>query len=416
VRSTMQEIFGQHFADYAKSRTLHPRELRAAHAIMSCHTPALGGQVLSCPEGHSSVTRFHSCHHRSCPACADRPRQEWVEQELQRLLPCAHFHVVFTLPHDFLDLWSFNRKRMASLLFDCARESLLSLCADRRHLGATPGLLMALHTWGRTLSKHPHVHCLVSAGDVDPEGQWRASRSNYLVPAKALAALFRGKVLHHLSRDLQDGRLALPPQQVLADWLPCIRKQYRQHWNVQLSESYAHGRGVTLYLARYAKGGPLPASRPLEQDGQAVSFGYTDHRDRRAKAVRLSTDEFIGRVLWHAPPSRQHMIRHAGLYASSAKAHHRRCSRQLQPQTMPSTPSTLGAVPFAAAPTCPRCQQAMAPVQSLPPAHRFGEFSLAASNSGVVPTGSTGQWSGQSPAIDFGAPSRPFLRRRLPLT
>lgn len=416
MQSTMQEIFGQHFADYATGRRLHSRELRAAHAIMDCHTAALGGQVLSCPQGHSRFTRFHACHHRSCPGCAERPRQQWAEQELQRLLPCSHFHVVFTLPHDFLALWAANRVRMATLLFDSARESLLALCADKRHLGATPGLLMAMHTWGRTLSQHPHVHCLVSAGGVDPEGQWCASRSSYLVPVKALAALFRGKLLHQLSRDLQDGRLALPAQQDLTLLLQLIRKQYRQHWNVQLSEPYAHGRGVALYLARYAKGGPLPVDRPLKHDGQAVSFGYTDHHDNRRKTLRLSAGDFIARILWHAPPSRQHMVRHAGLYASSAKAHHRRCFRHLQPQVMPSSPVALSASLAVPTPQCPQCQQPMVLVQTLPPSHRFGEISLPAPDGELLTSGSTSQWNGQSPATDIAASLRPFLGRRLPLT
>ncbi|MBK7662674.1 MAG: transposase zinc-binding domain-containing protein [Sterolibacteriaceae bacterium] len=146
IRS-LQEIFREHFPQYAKSHRLHLGELRAAHAIMDCRTRALGGHVLSCPDGHYSRTQYHSCRHRSCPRCADRPRQQWIEAQLQRLLPCAHFHVVFTLPHDFVPLWAFNRVRLSALLFDCAREPARSVqgraspgCAARHpdgpaHLG-----------------------------------------------------------------------------------------------------------------------------------------------------------------------------------------------------------------------------------------------------------------------------------------
>lgn len=109
------------------------------------------------------------------------------------------------------------------LLFDCARTSLLELCLDERHLGATPGLLMALHTWGRTLSLHPHVHCLISAGGLNDAGQWRASKTDYLVPVKALSALFRGKLLAHLSHALAHQRLKLPAQHDAQHWRQCIR-------------------------------------------------------------------------------------------------------------------------------------------------------------------------------------------------
>jgi hypothetical protein len=305
--------------------------------------------------------------------------------------------------------------RMASMLFDCARTSLLALCADTRHLGAKPGLLMALHTWGRTLNQHPHVHCLVSAGGVSPSGEWHDSRSHYLLPVKALASLFRGKLLYQISQALHQGRLTLPPQQDMSFWLQCIRKQYRQHWNVQISDPYAHGRGVALYLARYAKGGPLPADRPLTEDGETVSFEYLDHRDHQPKRLQLNAQEFIRRVLWHAPASHQHMIRRAGLYASRAKCELARCTQSLRAKRwLPAVSSTPEMK--VQTPTCAQCQQVMTPIVSLLPAHRFGEKSLRLQRLGLTPTGSTSQWSGQSSPTTTEAPRRHFFRRRLPLT
>jgi hypothetical protein len=415
MRETLQSIFSEHFARYAHTHTLHLRELRAASAIMNCYTAALGGRVLSCPAGHYSVTSYNACRHRSCPKCADRPRQQWVHTELQRLLPCEHYHAVFTLPHDFIALWAFNRQRMNTLLFDCARHSLLELCADERHLGAKPGVLMALHTWGRTLSQHPHVHCLVSGGGVNAQGQWRRCRQDYLVPVKALAALFRGKLLHHIKHDIDAQRLRLPPHQDAQHWRACIKAQYRKHWNVELAPPYAHGRGVALYLARYVKGGPLPSDRHLDHDGQCVSLGYTDHRDQRAKTLRLDAQEFIARVLWHAPPARQHMVRHCGLYATAARQQHRQCAKLLSPTVMPTAPATLACHALTHTAQCPRCELPLRTTQSLLPAHRSGEISMEEPPRASAPLGSTQRWSGQAPASQPLALRRRSLRRRSPL-
>jgi hypothetical protein len=394
MASSLQSIFRSHFESYSKEHHLHPRELRAANAIMGCHSAALGGHVLSCPEGHESRIQYNACRHRSCPKCAERPRREWLERELPKILPCEHFHVVFTLPHVFMALWEHNRARLNQLLFDCARKALLELCADERFLGATPGILMSLHTWGRTLSHHPHVHCLVSAGGADDAGAWHASREKYLVPVKALSALFRGKMLHELKRLIMDRRLVLPIKQNREHWMQVISGQYRRHWNVSVSEPYAHGKGVTLYLARYVKGGPLAKDRALHMKAGQVSFGYTDHRDHRSKTLVLTLNEFISRVLWHAPPKGQHLVRHCGLYASSAIRHHQRSMRALNPGPIPALPSTSATHAFvryrpSPASDCGTCKHPLQRTQSLLPAHRFGEFSIEARPSFTKPIRST---------------------------
>ena len=375
----MQDIFREHFADYVLQRTLHPRESRAANSISNCYTAALGARVLSCPNGHGSVVKYHACRHRSCPRCANPRQREWARSRLEQLLPCPHFHLIFTLPHAFIALWEFNRAWMNQLLFDCTRQSVLELCAVPRHLGAVPGLLMALHTWGRTLNHHPHVHCLASAGGIDGQGQWRASRPNFLVPIKPLQHLFRGKFLAHLRRALDAGLLHLPPQQDELHWRRTIARHYRLHWNVQICEPYAHGRGVALYLARYVSGGPLPHDRALDLHLGTVSFGYIDHRDHRRKTLRLDAQEFISRVLWHAPPRAQHTLRHAGLYASANRRQHQACRIQLSPAA-PTQPLTALACHSFAAPSPPRCPlchaELILTIQS-PATHRFGEFSIS---------------------------------------
>ena len=360
MRCSLQDVFAAHFDTYAQQRSLHPRQWRAAQCIRSCYTAACGSHFVTCPQGHFSHEQFHACGHRSCPRCADTTRAAWIDAELGRLLPCPHFHVVFTLPHELLSLWEFNREVFIRMLFDSVRLSLLQLLADPRHLGATPGLLMSLHTWGRDLSHHPHVHALVSAGGLTPDLRWRPTRAGFLLPLKPLRRLFAGKLLAALRAALAEDALRLPPQQPRTHWQTLLRTLYRKHWNIQINPAYDSGRSVTLYLARYAKGGPLPKQRALSMNATSVSFEYTDHRDNRSKQMTLEPHAFISRILWHAPPKGVHTVRHAGLYATAAKRHHRSASVAL---TLPKFPALIESDSHSqnhaprsnSAPLCPVC-------------------------------------------------------------
>jgi hypothetical protein len=298
-----------------------------------------------------------------------------------RLLPCPHFHCVFTVPHELLALWAFNRATMTQLLFECARSSLLQIMADPRRLGVLPGVLMSLHTWGRNLSYHPHLHCLVTAGGLDPQQQWKSCRSHVPISALPLKRLFRGKLLSSLGQLLTLQRLALPPEFDRSYWRSVIRTLYRKPFNVEVCDVYAHGRGVALYLARYVKGGPLPKERPLLLDGSTVRFQYTDHRDHRTKTQSLPVQQFIDRILWHAPPKGQHLTRYAGLYSSAGQQHHRLALDALVKQTPASSRTTHPAsqppppVP-AEPPRCPSCRLTL--LRTLRPrAHHGGEVSLS---------------------------------------
>ena len=360
MRCSLQDVFTEHFDAYAEQRSLHPRESTAAQCIRNCYTAACGSHSLVCPQGHFSHEQFHACGHRSCPRCAPVSRAAWIDAELGRLLPCPHFHVVFTLPHELLTLWEFNREVFIRVLFDSVRLTLLELLADPRHLGATPGLLLALHTWGRNLSHHPHVHALVSAGGLTPDLRWRSTRAGFLLPLKPLRRLFAGKLLAALRSPLDMGELRLPPLQDPAHWSRLLHSLYRKHWNIQINPPYDSGRSVTLYLARYAKGGPLPRQRALFMNSTSVSFEYTDHRDSRSKWLSLKPDAFIARVLWHAPPKGVHTVRHAGLYAAAAKRHHRLALIALSLPASSDSPAPTSLPRFNApepssAPLCPVC-------------------------------------------------------------
>lgn len=388
-----QAVFQRFFEAFAASRTLHPRELRAAECIARCGTRAMGAHVLRCPEGACEQLQFHACRHRSCPRCAQSSRSRWIDAEFQRLLPCPHWHVVITLPHELIALWSFNRSRFTSLFMRCVRESLLELLGQPRYRGAPPGLipglLMSLHTWGRTLSHHPHVHCLLTAGGIGADGRWRDMPANWLVPVRVLQALLRGKLLGAIGQAIDRGRWVLPPKLDLAAWRQQLRALWRAHWNVEIRGPYEHGRGVVLYLARYAKGAPVPPHRFLEllepsaaQDRPELRMPYLDHRTGQHRTLHLSVDEFISRVLWHAPARGIHSTRHAGLYTAAHRRHHLAAQQQLrhrpQPQQWPRPAASHAAAPVL----CPHCEQPMLRGRALPAAttsasglrHQRGEF------------------------------------------
>jgi len=210
--------------------------------------------------------------------------------------------------------------RFANLLFRAARDTLITLLEDPRYLGALPGLILALHTWGRTLCLHPHVHCLVTGGGWTADGAWKPVRGGFLLPVRVVAALFRGKLLAALRDGLTRGTLRLPDgvrPQTLANELNRVG---RVRWNVYLKERYPHGRGVVTYLGRYLRGGPIANGRLLAADGETVRFAYTDHRDGKRKAMTISAGDFLGRVLEHVPPPGTHGVRAYGLYAAGKRA------------------------------------------------------------------------------------------------
>lgn len=329
MKANLQALFQRDFAEYARTRRLPLRAHQAAESIIQCRTAGLGGHVKRCSEGHVAGVWYNSCHHRACPQCSHLQVRRWLEAQKAKLLACDHYHVVFTVPQELIPLWQWNRRRMTGHLFRCARDSLFELLGDRRYLGALPGMLAALHSWGRTLSRHPHLHCLVTGGGWSGDKGWSAISNGYLLPARVVKALFRGKLLAGLRQDLARGQLMLPPDSSSQQAENLFRKLQRKSWNVRIQERYPHEAGVLTYLARYIRGGPISNHRLVQLGEQHVVFRYTDHRDGRAKCMRLRVEEFFARLLWHVPETGTHHVRHYGLYASAHKAARETCRHEL---------------------------------------------------------------------------------------
>jgi hypothetical protein len=347
-RWTVGSIFRASFYGYAKRHGLSLEQHRAARALIACRTEEMGGYDEECPEGDYAERRYYSCRHRSCPRCNGALNQAWLERIKDYLLPCAHYHVIFTLPHELNALWGYNRVWFSEQLFRQAAESLRQMLRDPRHLGAEPGMILAEHTWGRTLVFHPHVHCLVSAGGLS-EGRWVEARRGYLVPGRALSTLFRGKWLAALNAALDEGELRLPEGWDKGQVRALLRRIAKQRWNVRIDGQYAQGAGVAVYLSRYLRGGPIGDQRITSFSDGKVAFRYQDHRDGKHKILSLATEEFLRRVLAHVPPNGRHRIRYYGLYRPQATAAHALAR------------TALGEIPPTAAPpphnarSCPHC-------------------------------------------------------------
>jgi putative transposase/transposase-like zinc-binding protein len=319
---TLQQIFQDAFPAYAQSHPLPSHVRRAARAIMLCRTAALGGHVQACPDGHVARVWYNSCRHRSCPQCAYLQTERWLAVQRARLLACDHYHVIFTLPHDLNPLWLATVPVMSTLLFQAVRDTLCTLLADPKYLGAQPGILAALHTWSQTLVLHPHMHCLVTGGGLTASGHWKAVRNGFLLPVRVVMAVFRGKMLDAIRQAWAHGELVLPeamrPQQLLN--LPNrLGHAQKTPWNVHIRERYCHGAGVVTYLARYLRGGPIKNTRLVAWDGERVTFTYrTSEADASGGTSRsrltLSSADFLQRWLLHVPAPQSRVVRSYGLY------------------------------------------------------------------------------------------------------
>lgn len=347
----------RHYEPALRARNLPLHQRRAVDAIVGCRTERYGHTRYRCASGHGAIDVAHSCHHRSCRGCAKRAQHQWVDSQQSRLLDCPHFHVVFTLPSVYRVLWKYNREWMSKLLFDASRETLVSVLGITRFGGYQPGIIATLHTWGRQMNLHPHVHCLVTAGGQTPSGDWKPS-GEYLAPGRVLRKVYREKVQSAIKLSLKSGALVLPPSESVSDILKQLRYAYSVKWNVRVQARYDHGKGVMLYLSRYIKGGPIRGAQITRLDAQQITFRYRDHRDKRLKTRSQNPMDFIDRWLEHVPVIGTHMVRHYGLYGGASRKRRNECRAQLDPSSKMETKALeIGSQQLGVILLCKRCSQ-----------------------------------------------------------
>ena len=333
----MADIFRRHGPDYRARHRLPLQQLRLMGAIESCRTAALGGHVERCSHCPHQRISYNSCRNRHCPKCQNLERNRWLERRQAELLPAPYFHVVFTIPEQLNALALRNKAVVYGILFQASAQTLLTIAADPRHLGARIGFFSILHTWGQNLLLHPHVHCVVTGGGLSPDGErWIGCRPGFFLSVRVLSRLFRRLFLKALQRAFDKGQL----QQ--ADQLPSLLDVLRKReWVVYAKPPFGGPAQVLDYLGRYTHRVAISNNRLLGMDGEQVKFRYknyrTQHKDRH-RTMTLAAGEFIRRFLLHTIPPGFQRIRHYGLLASRQKqANLARC-RQLLTGTLPPGP------------------------------------------------------------------------------
>ena len=310
-------------------------QLAAANAIKSCKTGELGYNLSICDECGHTETHSCSCRDRNCPNCQSVLKEVWIDKRRSEVLDARYFHVVFTVPHILNELFLANQRLLYSLLFEAASRTLLTLSQDRRYLGAEPGIIMVLHTWGQNLAYHPHVHCIISGAGLTRDNKLAVSGKSFFIPIKAAMKMFRGKFMAALKKYRSSGKLVVPEsctELALPDgWQSFIDKLYSIDWCPYIKETFNGNGNAIEYLGRYTHRVAISNGRITGMTDDTVSFWYKDYKDHSSrKEMTLSREEFIRRFLMHVLPKRFQKIRYYGFLSNGSKAEKLRLLFQLQ--------------------------------------------------------------------------------------
>lgn len=337
-------------------------QLKVMTAIENCRTAALGGHVEACEDcGHWRIA-YNSCRNRHCPKCQGAAARTWLAERKADLLPVGYFHIVFTLPAEIASVAFQNKAVVYDLLFKAASETMLTIAADPRHLGARIGITAVLHTWGSALMHHPHVHMVVPGGGIALDGtRWISTRSAFLLPVRVLGKLFRRLFLTRLIQLYDAGKLAflgslasLTERRAFLRHLAPVRKT---RWVVYAKAPFAGPEAVLAYLSRYTHRIAISNRRLISFDEKGVTLRYKDYRrdgPERQSVMTLATDEFIRRFMSHVLPRGFHRIRHYGLLASSSRKANLARARALLEVAAPPDEAILEE-PVDLRPPCPCC-------------------------------------------------------------
>lgn len=315
MAATLSQFLTDNLEPFLQTHKVPDYQLKALKSYRACRTQALGSHSQYCENGHLMGVWYNSCKRRGCPQCQAISNARWLSAQRQRLLAVTHHHWIFTLPHELLPLWRYNRALIQDVIFNSVAATLKLLSHDARYLNARPAYFLTLHTWGRNLSLHPHIHCLIAHGGLDHEGQWLTPKKSCLFPARVMMQLFRGKLLSALKQQAAD--LTMPADFSQRRFRSLLNKLGRVTWVVHCCKPYAHGHGVVTYLSRYVKSGPINNRQFHQLNDDSVSFAYNDHRTGKRKRQRLSVDHFMLRICDHIPQRGKPNNRYYGLYHGS---------------------------------------------------------------------------------------------------
>lgn len=345
----VQKIFCEHFEAYQLEHPVSERERWAAWNMMTCRTAEQGYHVDACPKGHYQVILNNSCKHRSCPQCGATETELWLQRRRLQALCCPYYHIVFTISHDLHPIWRTNRKRFTNSMFRAAWHTLRELLADTAWLGALPGAIGVFQSWDDELHEHCHLHFIVTAGGLNPEGQWIGAGSDFLLPTPVLAAKFRGKFLAYLREEFnmvstrgkvkaERQALGVPTRMSTQQCLNLLNKLGRMKWHAEIEPAYEHPDGVYKYVGRYLRRGPISEKRIVGYDGESVTIVYAHSEKHGQGTFRLKSETFIQRLLRHVPEKGTHLVRAYGLFHPNCSDKLNRARAQLgQPEYKPLT-------------------------------------------------------------------------------
>jgi putative transposase/transposase-like zinc-binding protein len=323
------DIFRGHGAAWRRANAGHVSlgQLKVMSAIENCRTAALGGHVARCEKCQHTQIAYNSCRNRHCPKCQGAAAKQWLAEREAELLPVPYYHVVFTLPAAIADIAYQNKALVYDILFKASAETLMTIAADPKHLGARIGITSVLHTWGSALTHHPHVHMIVPGGGISLDGScWVSCRPGFFLPVRVLSRLFRRLFLEKLVAAHEASGLKffgnhapLAERKAFSAYLAPLR---RSEWVLYSKRPFGGPQAVLAYLSRYTHRVAISNSRLIALDDAGVTFKWKDYRAKgqeRAKVMTLPVDEFIRRFLIHVLPGGFHRIRHYGLLASGTR-------------------------------------------------------------------------------------------------
>ena len=358
------DIFHRHGAAWRAEHAGHVSlaQLKVMSAIETCRTAALGGHIEGCEGcGHRRIA-YNSCANRHCPKCQGAAARKWLAKREADLLPVGYFHVVFTVPSEIASIAFYNKAVVYDLLFQAASETMLTIAADPRHLGARIGITAVLHSWGSAMTFHPHIHMVVPGGGISLDGtRWISSRPAFLLPVRVLSKLFRRLFLTRLIELHSAGRLQFFGDQAGLDdrraFLRHIAPLRKKNWITYAKPPFAGPEAVLAYLSRYTHRVAISNHRLIALDEAGVTFRYKDYRrdgPDRQRTMTLAVGEFIRRFLLHVLPQGFHRIRHYGLLASGRRNANVARARELL-AVAPAPETAAPAEPQDARPPCPCC-------------------------------------------------------------
>jgi hypothetical protein len=351
---------------------LSAQQRSVLHAIAQCRTAALGGHLDRCDAcGHQAIS-YNSCRNRHCPKCQAQARERWLHARERDLLDVPYVHVVFTLPHGLLPLAYRNSARLYTWLFQASAATLRDVAANPRHLGAEIGVLSILHTWGQTLVRHPHVHCVVPAGglSLDHERWIHPKYTGFFLPVKVLSRVFRAKFVAALRRAYDRNELDLAGgSEYLRDrgaWRAFVDALFETDWIVYAKPAFGGAHAVLRYLGRYTHRVAISNHRLLAFDGEHVTLSYKDYaRGNARRTMTLTAMEFLRRFVQHILPRGFVRIRQSGFLANTCRTARVAVARTVLAFSVPPAPApdVTGSTTTETTPratwACPRCGATM---------------------------------------------------------